>query len=61
MVKWNDGVFTPAYFPEWVDTEFECPDCGGVMQKNQTVVLTSNPPQYLYKCKECGEVRYRWQ
>ena len=60
-MEWNDGIPQFSYFPEWVDTEFECPYCGGVMQKNQMKVLTSNPPKYEYRCKECKRIRYRFQ
>ena len=60
-MKWNEGTPKYSYYPEWVDTDFECPDCGGIMQKHQNVVLASYPPKYEYKCKKCGKIRYRYQ
>ena len=31
-----------------------CPVCGGNMVVDDSVVLTSNPPQYLWRCPKCG-------
>lgn len=58
--KWDIG--TPSYvkFVEWQDTEYDCPDCGGIMQKHMGVVCTSDPPMCEYKCKDCGSVHYRF-
>ena len=66
-MKWNDGSNLLKcwndVFEAWSDTVFECPEdgCDGIMQRNNMMVLTSNPPQYEYRCKKCGKVRYRWQ
>ena len=66
FMKWNDGTnlldgWDDIIFTEWSDTLFECPEdgCDGIMQKNNMLIL--NPPQYKYRCKKCGKVRYRWQ
>lgn len=39
---------------------YQCPKpkCGGGMCKDLNMVLTSKPPQYLYKCNKCGHVVY---
>ena len=31
-----------------------CPVCGGQMVVDDSVVLPSNPPQYLWRCQKCG-------
>ena len=31
----------------------ECPNCGEIIYKNLTLVLTSYPSQYKYKCPKC--------
>jgi len=63
LSKW--GIGTPKYvqFEEWSDTNLECPEsnCGGIMQRNNMKVLTSNPPMYEYKCKKCGSIHYRFE
>lgn len=47
--------------PEWVNTLKKCPKCGGFMQKNTTVVYTSFPPKYQFRCAQCGETVYDFQ
>ena len=37
----------------WIKTEIECPNCGELIYKNMSLVLTSYPPQYTYKCPNC--------
>ncbi len=32
----------------------KCPKCGEYMLLDTSVVLTSYPPQYPYKCEHCG-------
>ncbi len=34
----------------------KCSKCGGQLYINDSVVLTSYPPQYQYYCKDCGNV-----
>lgn len=41
-----------AYIVELTDVE--CPQCGAFLHKQHSVVLVSDPPQYLYKCESCG-------
>ena len=57
MKSWSENlsVFPDVYeIKEWEDSVYACPMCGGTMQKNTRIVLTSNPPQYQYRCSECG-------
>lgn len=43
----------------WSDPVFKCPKCdGGAMCRDNTVVLTSNPPKHVYQCNKCGYVEY---
>lgn len=37
----------------YIETNIKCPICGRNMYFDNTVVLTSCPPQYKYMCK-CG-------
>ena len=37
----------------WIQTEVECPKCGKFLYKNMSLVLTSYPPKYQYKCSNC--------
>lgn len=44
---------------EFSEPKFKCPKCAdGGMCKNLSIVLTSNPPKYLYECFICGHVEY---
>lgn len=41
------------------DADWHCPNCkDGIMRIDDSMVLTSNPPQYQYKCDKCGHVEY---
>lgn len=43
---------------QWSPSLCKCPKCGGNNTlRNDTIVLTSLPPQYNFKCKDCG---HRW-
>ena len=35
-------------------TDIECPNCGERIYKNNTFVLTTYPPQYIYECLYCN-------
>lgn len=42
-------------FSEWSEPKYKCPKCeNGGMRKNLTMILTTHPCQYQYKCNECG-------
>ena len=43
---------------KWVDTEWECSMCGGIMQQNVTYVSDLTPPDAEYRCKKCGRFIY---
>lgn len=50
---------TPTYI-EWSEALFKCPFCKvGKVKRNETTVLTSNPPKSMYQCFNCGKVFYR--
>ena len=42
---------------EYPLTEKKCLAIGGHCYRQSNVVLTSNPPQYVRKCKHCGKVQ----
>ena len=37
---------------------YTCPICGGVVYKDVSMILTSNPPCYFFKCGTCDYSRY---
>lgn len=49
-----------SYHREWSEPKYICPKCGGGMCRNETMVFTSNPPQYKYQCNKCGNVEYQF-
>ena len=34
----------------------KCPRCGAIMERDDSLVLTSIPPKYHYICPNCGEM-----
>ena len=37
----------------------ECDKCGSKMECDESKILTSYPPKQEYKCKNCGNVKYK--
>lgn len=37
----------------WVGTGVACPKCGAELERDLSVVLTSNPPQSATRCTKC--------
>lgn len=37
-----------------------CPKCGAYLFRDNTVILTSMPPQHKYICKKCEWVGYTY-
>lgn len=33
---------------------YQCPKCSGPVRKLYTTMLPGNPPQYIYRCYDCG-------
>ena len=63
MMTWDEykrvgslGVWNPA--PN-IETNIKCPLCGKPVFMKTDVVLTSNPPQYVYFCS-CGWQDYTY-
>lgn len=38
----------------WSEPKYQCPKCNGGMRRDETIVLSSFPPQYMYECNKCG-------
>ena len=36
----------------------KCSKCGAKMIADRSQVFTSYPPQYMYRCPECGNIEY---
>lgn len=49
----------PYSFDKWSEPKYICPECGGGMCRNEMMVLTSNPPQYEYRCNKCNYIEYQ--
>lgn len=43
---------------EYSEPKYKCPQCGGNVRKNLTIVLASNPPKYTYKCDNCDYINH---
>lgn len=59
-MKWEDVDKQFQY--EWVcanriQTDIECPRCGGKIYKRTDIVLDTYPQQYCYEC-DCGWTGY---
>lgn len=37
-----------------------CENCGAVMKRDDGIILTTDPPQYLYRCENCGNTTSKW-
>ena len=62
QIRFVDNAMSEYVFPE-VKSEkvircFRgiCPKCGAKMRIDGGIVFASNPPQYRYKCEECGHI-----
>lgn len=38
----------------WLKTKAKCPNCGNIIYKNISYVLTTYPERYTYKCPACN-------
>lgn len=36
-----------------------CPKCGGMLCRDESIVMTMNPALYRYECQKCGNWEYR--
>ena len=51
------GTSTKTLTPEdYSPVNAVCSNCGGQLYINNTLVLTSYPPQFQYYCKDCGNI-----
>lgn len=47
-------------FTAWSEPKYKCPKCDGGMCRDETTILTSYPPQRLYRCNKCGHIDYQF-
>lgn len=59
-IKWAD--FNPEPIREVTEkpTNIECPKCGERLIKRLDLILTSNPPKYVYVCRYCNWGGYNY-
>ena len=50
----DKAVGYPTIITDYTQVDVACPKCGKAIYINNTLVLTSNPPQRQYRCFECG-------
>lgn len=50
--QWIPGMFGDDWM--YSITEIECPDCGELLYRNDSVVLSCWPPAHQYKCMKCN-------
>lgn len=57
-----ESQYIEAYWElnqRWSAPQYLCPKCQkGGMRKDQHIVLTSNPPQFIYECDNCHYTTY---
>ena len=62
MISWkdytNDKIDQLELKTIPIESPIVCPQCGGPIYKDTSIILTSNPPQYRYFCKECDWFEY---
>ena len=39
---------------------YQCPKCNGPVRRLNSITLTSLPPQYIYRCYDCGAEEYNF-
>lgn len=59
----QDRAYVQGYWElqsrKWSEPKYLCPVCEkGGMRRDETVVLTSNPPSYRYECDNCHHITY---
>lgn len=42
------------FLAQWSEPKYQCPKCNGGMRRDETIVLSSFPAQYMYECNKCG-------
>lgn len=54
-ITWEEfKPYNAEPFPQYIPTHILCPMCRKPILKNQSYMLTSNPPKYEYICINCG-------
>lgn len=53
-----ESKFSKPANPSYSEPKFKCPKCDGGMCKDLSIVLTTYPVKYCYKCDKCGHIEY---
>lgn len=60
LIPWSEYKKPNEYIlPRYVHVVVACPICGKAIFRDESVVLTSNPPKYRYVYIHCGWSGYR--
>lgn len=43
-------------YEEYKPVNAKCEVCGGQLYINNSIILTSYPPMFQYKCSKCGHI-----
>jgi len=57
MKTWEEYITEDIYGEHgevYTKVDVACPYCGEPLYKRTDTILAIYPPQYQYKCKECG-------
>ena len=60
QIRFVDNAMSEYVFPEDKGEKRKgiCPECGGNMRIDESIVLRGLPLLYAYKCDKCGYVEY---
>ena len=56
FVEWRTQEMKSTDWGRYTKVGVECPQCKNWLFRDNTAILTSNPPQHRYVCKNCDWV-----
>lgn len=58
--EYRESIGVPLIMEQYSEPKYKCPKCNGGMCRDNSMILTSMPPQYKYVCNKCGNVEYQY-